>query len=140
MTTPELHSYSVHKLFFSVRENITQEALVLVGVWCIGEFADLLVSGETNGPDDQPIKVSPSEVIDLLEQIQRRPRDKSSTSSVVEFLITCLVKLTTRIPSEVPRIRKLLKRYEKSTELLFAADCLMIALFRSFLGNPTASM
>ena len=37
-----------------------QEALVHVGVWCLGEFGDLLVGGNAVGPDDQPISVSAS--------------------------------------------------------------------------------
>ena len=35
--------------------SVFQEALVHVGVWCLGEFGDLLVSGTAVGPDDQPL-------------------------------------------------------------------------------------
>lgn len=38
---------------------LSQEALVHVGVWCLGEFGDLLVSGQALGPDDRPISVTP---------------------------------------------------------------------------------
>merc|ERR1719253_2245805 len=44
-STAGLQAYAVHKLFFSMRENTTQEALVQCGVWCVGEYGDLLVGG-----------------------------------------------------------------------------------------------
>ncbi len=40
-----------------------QEALVHVGVWCLGEFGDLLVGGNAVGPNDQPISVSASALV-----------------------------------------------------------------------------
>ncbi|CEL98303.1 unnamed protein product [Vitrella brassicaformis CCMP3155] len=160
MATPELHTYTVHKLFFSVKENQTQETLIQVGIWCLGEFGDLLVSGSAVGPDQQPIKVSPSEVLDLIETIDRRPTEQTIGASVMgktaaagaagssgggansaggggsgvggvgsavqsansalvtqEYIITTLMKLTTRFPNEVPRIRGLLEKYSASMSL-----------------------
>ena len=42
-----------------MKESLSQEALVHVGVWCLGEFGDHLVSGKAVGPDNQPIRVTP---------------------------------------------------------------------------------
>ena len=42
-----------------MKESLSQEALVHVGVWCLGEFGDHLVSGKALGPDNQPIRVTP---------------------------------------------------------------------------------
>merc|ERR1719343_1028472 len=33
-STPELHSYTVIKLYFNLKESLSQEALVHVGIWC----------------------------------------------------------------------------------------------------------
>merc|ERR1740123_2455595 len=72
-STPELHSYAVIKLYFNMKESLTQEALVHVGVWCLGEFGDHLVSGRAVGPDGAPIHVAPADVLDLLQDVSRRP-------------------------------------------------------------------
>merc|ERR1719343_1306506 len=58
-STPELHSYTVIKLYYNMKESLSQEALVHVGIWCLGEFGDHLVSGRAVGPDGQSIRVTP---------------------------------------------------------------------------------
>ena len=61
-STPQLQTYSIHKIFFSLRENLSQDGLIKVGLWCLGEFGNLLVNGKAVGPDNQPINVSDEEV------------------------------------------------------------------------------
>jgi len=41
-----------------------------VGVWCLGEFGDLLVGGNAVGPDDQPISVSASALDESWEGLK----------------------------------------------------------------------
>jgi len=113
-STPELHSYTVIKLYFNMKESLTQEALVHVGVWCLGEFGDHLVSGRAVGPDNQPISVLPSDVLDLLQDVARRPPNAEKASSTHSLVASALVKLVTRCPSEFDRIRKQLRRFECS--------------------------
>ena len=36
--TPELQTYAVYKLFFSLRENPNLQGLAKTGLYCIGEF------------------------------------------------------------------------------------------------------
>jgi AP-1 complex subunit gamma-1 len=43
--TSELQGYTVQKLYTALREDISQESLTLAGVWVIGEYGDILVSG-----------------------------------------------------------------------------------------------
>ncbi|GAW82531.1 AP-1 complex subunit gamma [Plasmodium gonderi] len=70
LQNPEFHSYVVYKIFFCIKENINQYALVQVGIWCIGELGDLLVQENKNvGPDGEMIKVTHDDVFDLLEKI-----------------------------------------------------------------------
>ena len=59
MTLTKLFESKVIKLYFNMKESLSQEALVHVGVWCLGEFGDHLVSGKALGPDNQPIRVTP---------------------------------------------------------------------------------
>lgn len=112
--TPELHSYTVIKLYFNMKETLSQEALVHVGVWCLGEFGDHLVSGRAVGPDNSPIQVSPSDVLDLLQDVVRKPPNPDKAWTIHAFVAAALIKLVTRCPSEFERIRKLLRRFECS--------------------------
>ena len=43
-TTPELHQYSVAKVYHLVKDNLEQTGLVQLAVWLIGEFGEMLVS------------------------------------------------------------------------------------------------
>lgn len=110
--TADLHSYAVVKLYFNMRESLSQEALVHVGVWCLGEFGDHLVSGRAVGPDNQPIKVAPSDVLDLLQDVARKPKTPEKAAAVHQLVASALIKLVTRCPSEFDRIRKTLRRFE----------------------------
>ncbi|CAA9989591.1 AP-1 complex subunit gamma, putative [Plasmodium knowlesi strain H] len=67
----EFHAYVVYKIFFCIKENLNQYALVQVGIWCIGELGDLLVqeSNKNVGPDGETITVTHEDVFDLLEKI-----------------------------------------------------------------------
>jgi len=113
-STPELHSYTVIKLYFNMKESLSQEALVNVGVWCLGEFGDHLISGRAMGPDNQPIQVAPGDVLDLLQDITRKPPNPDKAHTTHALVAAALIKLVTRCPSEVDRIRKTLRRFECS--------------------------
>ncbi|SPJ12920.1 AP-1 complex subunit gamma, putative [Plasmodium sp. DRC-Itaito] len=69
LQNPEFHSYVVFKIFFSIKENLDQYALVQVGIWCIGEFGDLLIQEKNVGPDEELITVTHEDVFDLLDTI-----------------------------------------------------------------------
>lgn len=112
--TPELHSYTVIKLYFNMKETLSQEALVNVGVWCLGEFGDHLVSGRAVGPDNQAIQVSPGDVLDLLQDVVRKPPNADKAHLTHALVVASLIKLVTRCPSEFERIRKCLRKFECS--------------------------
>lgn len=112
--TPELHSYTVIKLYFNMKESLLQEALVHVGVWCLGEFGDHLVSGRAVGPDNQPIHVAPSDVLDLLQEVVRKPPNPDKAPVTHALVAAALIKLVTRCPGEFERIRKALRKFECS--------------------------
>ena len=112
--TPELHSYTVIKLYFNMKESLSQEALVHVGVWCLGEFGDHLVSGKAVGPDNQPIHVTPGDVLDLLYDVVRKPPTAEKAAATHCLVTAALIKLVTRCPSEFDKIRKLLRRFDCS--------------------------
>lgn len=131
-STPELHSYTVIKLYFNMKESITQEALVHVGVWCLGEFGDHLVSGRAVGPDNSPIHVQPGDVLDLLQDIVRKPPNPEKAHGTHALVASALVKLVTRCPGEFERIRKQLRRFECSLSVdLQQRSCEFLELLES---------
>jgi len=131
-STPELHAYTVIKLYCNMKESLSQEALVHVGVWCLGEFGDHLVSGRAVGPDNQPILVTPGEVLDLLQDITRKPPNPDKAALTHSLVASALIKLVTRCPSEFDRIRKALRRFECSLNVdLQQRSCEFLELLES---------
>lgn len=50
-----IHSYASQQLFQHLRDDISQQPLVQVASWCIGEYGDQLMSGQCE--EDEPIEV-----------------------------------------------------------------------------------
>jgi len=116
-SSPPLQAYVAHKCFYSITDNIGQESLVLCGVWCLGEYGDYLVNGQATGPDNTPLKVAPEEILNLIEQVQKRPGYGGATmatrnTTVLEYTVTALIKLVPKMPAQQERIRQILRRYE----------------------------
>ena len=114
-SSPPLQAYVAHKCFYSIGENMSQESLVLCGVWCRGEYGDFLVNGKALGPDNNPIKVEADEVLNLLEQISKRPQynDMSKrNTTVLEYVVTAHIKLVPKLPAHTERIKTFLSKYE----------------------------
>lgn len=142
--TPDLHSYAVYKLFYSIKQDLSQESLVVSAVWCIGEFGEVLIGGAPKSlPLDDPsdetaagdeIKdVSDKDVIDLLEGIL----DSSYTTEVItEYTLTALLKLTTRVRSEalLDRIKSILRRFTANSDLEIQQRSVE---FSTLLTNPS---
>ena len=112
--TPELQTYAVYKLFFSLRENITQDGLAKVGLWCIGEYSTILISGSTTGPDNTPITVTQEEVVDLIDKVLSR---HNLSEQVKEYALTALIKLYTKFTTKRDKIRELIDSQTTSPSL-----------------------
>eukprot|EP00922_Rhytidocystis_sp_ex-Travisia-forbesii_P008664 GHVS01012684.1.p1 GENE.GHVS01012684.1~~GHVS01012684.1.p1 ORF type:complete len:474 (+),score=54.01 GHVS01012684.1:474-1895(+) len=131
MSSSELHAYAVMKLFYAMKDNQSQIRLVETALWCVGEFGDVLVAGDSVGPDDQPIHLGSTEVVDLLESMHKRPGcflvpaaigGGGSSGCVVaieaeQMFVTCLVKLTSRLPDQRQRLLLIIEKYQKHISL-----------------------
>ncbi|XP_063571603.1 AP-1 complex subunit gamma-like 2 isoform X6 [Pongo abelii] len=88
----ELHAYSVRRLYNALAENISQQPLVQVAAWCIGEYGDLLLAG--NCEEIEPLQVDEEEVLALLEKVLQSHMSLPATRG---YALTALMKLSTRL-------------------------------------------
>jgi AP-1 complex subunit gamma-1 len=109
-TTPDLQTYSVQKLYAALKEDITQEGLILAGSWVIGEYGDALLKGGQYEEEELVKEVKQSDIVDLFETILS---SSYANQIVTQYIITSVMKLTTRLndPAQVERLRRLLQRY-----------------------------
>jgi len=92
----------------------------------------LLVGGNAVGPDDQPISVSASDVLDLLYDVVRKPPVAERASSTHCLVAAALIKLVTRCPGEAEKIKKLLRRFDTSLHVdLQQRSCEFLELLHS---------
>ncbi|KAF3779096.1 AP-1 complex subunit gamma-2 [Nymphaea thermarum] len=112
--TQELHGYTARSLYKALQASTDQESLVRVGVWCIGEYGEMLVNhaGELEG--EEPITVTEFDVVDLLDNVLKR-----STSDVTTKAMTliALLKLSARFPSCSSRIEEIVVQQKRNLVL-----------------------
>jgi AP-1 complex subunit gamma-1 len=96
----DLHTYAVQKMYLALSEDITQQSLVQVAVWCLGEFGELLLRSTAISLEDagsQTLSVGENDVIAVLSKILRAPTSKTSTK---RYILTAIVKLTARFSAQ----------------------------------------
>ncbi|KAK0739665.1 adaptin N terminal region-domain-containing protein [Apiosordaria backusii] len=115
-TTPELQTYAVQKLYTNLKKDITQESLTQAGAWCIGEYGDALLRGGQYEEEELVKEVKEHEIIDLFSSILN---SSYATQVTTEYVITALVKLTTRFsePAQIERVRRLLQNHQTSLDV-----------------------
>ncbi|XP_075860271.1 AP-1 complex subunit gamma-like 2 isoform X4 [Microcebus murinus] len=102
----ELHAYSVRRLYSALAEDISQQPLVQVAAWCIGEYGDLLLEG--NCEETEPLQVEEEEVLALLEKVLQSHMSLPATRG---YALTALMKLSTRLRGNNKRIRQVVSIY-----------------------------
>uniref|UniRef100_A0A8C5HBF3 AP-1 complex subunit gamma n=1 Tax=Gouania willdenowi TaxID=441366 RepID=A0A8C5HBF3_GOUWI len=105
--TSELHCYTVHKLYRALLSDISQQSLVQVACWCIGEYGDLLLRGDCQ-------EVCEDDVLDALETVLQSHMSSTATRG---FALTATMKLSTRITDNVDRIRSIVSIYGSCIDL-----------------------
>ncbi|XP_073924429.1 AP-1 complex subunit gamma-like 2 isoform X2 [Castor canadensis] len=104
--TQELHAYSVRRLYSALAEDISQQPLVQVAAWCIGEYGDLLLEGSCE--ETEPVQVEEEEVLALLEKVLQSHMSLPATRG---YALTALMKLSIRLPGDNNRIRQVVSIY-----------------------------
>jgi AP-1 complex subunit gamma-1 len=89
--TPDFQYYTMNQLVKLIKDDITQQPLVQVAVWCLGEYADQysLKKSET---DDY---ISENVIINILIKVLNYNAGQVTTR---QYAINALVKLSTRFP------------------------------------------
>lgn len=102
----ELHAYSVRRLYSALAQDISQQPLVQVAAWCIGEYGDLLLEGSCE--ETEPFQVEEEEVLALLERVLQSHMSLPATRG---YALTALMKLSTRLRGDNNRIRQVVSIY-----------------------------
>jgi AP-1 complex subunit gamma-1 len=115
-TTPELQTYAVQKLYANLKKDITQESLTQAGAWCIGEYGDALLRGGQYEEEELVTEVKDHEIVDLFSSILN---SSYATQITLEYIVTALVKLTTRLSdaSQTERVRRMLQVHQTSLDV-----------------------
>ncbi|CAM5072238.1 unnamed protein product [Eretmochelys imbricata] len=98
----ELHPYIVRRLYGALACDISQQPLVQVATWCIGEYGDLLLADSCE--EAEPVQVEEGQVPALLERVLQSHLSLPPTRALA---LTALMKLSTRLPGDIDRIRRI---------------------------------
>ncbi|CAI9092868.1 OLC1v1028213C3 [Oldenlandia corymbosa var. corymbosa] len=109
-----LHGYTVRSLFRVVQTAGDQETLVRVGVWCIGEYGDMLVNNTGVLHIEEPLTVTESDAVDIVETAIKRHSADLTTRAMC---LVALLKLSGRFPACSQRINDIVNQYKGSLVL-----------------------
>ena len=135
----DLRAYSTHKLLKAIRDDDgSQRGLLNVGIWCIGEYGDLLLKPYSYNPPsssgnieealtppaETPVTVSfmalePGAVVDIVDEVMNR---HSCPLEVKQRGLTCFTKLRERFANvadgaTLEKLQTLVKKHEGSHSL-----------------------
>jgi AP-1 complex subunit gamma-1 len=86
----------------------------LLGIWLIGEFGDMLTTGQITDAEE-PIIITEDEIMDMMEGIMEDHHRKGGQSDIIiQYLLTGLGKLTVRLKNSNGRIQALIETQMES--------------------------
>jgi len=112
----DLQQYVVHKIFTLLEEDKSQQALMHIGIWCIGEYGNFLIQDCPALDEETPVQPArtPDQVIDLLEECKKVHNSTSATKSLV---LTTFMKLSHRFSgASLPRITQFIEQFKDSMD------------------------
>jgi AP-1 complex subunit gamma-1 len=132
----ELRTYATHKLLKAIRDDDgTQKGLLVVGIWCIGEYGDLILkdydyvppptnNADNNNANEESVHISfmaldPTTVVKTVEDVTKR---HTCPEEVQELALTCFAKLNDRFANiadeqTVKKLNQLVKKHKGSHSL-----------------------
>jgi len=148
----DVHAYATHKLLKAIRDDDgSQRGLLVVAIWCIGEYGDLVLSDYSYTPQGDasnlaPVSITfmamnPSSVVEAVENVIQR---HSCPESVKARALTCFAKLSDRFADKgdaaaLDKLQTLLKKHQGSQSLeLQLRSCEYDALMNAAKGIKLA--
>jgi AP-1 complex subunit gamma-1 len=126
----DIHAYATHKLVKAIRDDDgSQRGLLVVGIWCIGEYGDLLLSPYTytpaaDGTSGTPVSITfmALDCISVVDAIKSIVERHSCPLYIKERALTSFVKLSDRFSDKgdaaaLELIQKLVKKHDMSHSL-----------------------
>lgn len=88
----------------------------MAGAWVIGEYGDSLLRGGQYEEEELVQEMKESDIVDLLSTILN---SSYATQNVSEYIVTALIKLTTRLnePAQIDRIRRILQSHTTNLDV-----------------------
>nr|XP_009391746.1 PREDICTED: AP-1 complex subunit gamma-2-like [Musa acuminata subsp. malaccensis] len=111
---PDLQGYSVRSLYKAFRTSFEQVSLVRVVVWCIGEYGEMLVGNVGVLEVEEPLTVTESDTVDVLEACLTGHSADITTRSMS---LIALLKLSSRFPPTSERIKEIITEHKGSIVL-----------------------
>jgi AP-1 complex subunit gamma-1 len=114
----QLHGYAARALFRALRDATpaaAAPALVRLAAWCVGEYGELVVSGQGRLEGEAPLgAVTEGEVVGLLEAVLAA---RHLPPACAEHALTALAKLSARFPGSAARVRAAVAAHAGSARL-----------------------
>jgi len=150
----DIHAYATHKLLKAIRDDDgSRRGLLVVGIWCIGEYGDLLLSPYSYTPTARPndgtsstpvsITFMALDAVSVVEAIKTVIDRHSCPGYVKERALTSFAKLSDRFADKgdaaaLEMVQKLIKKHEGSHSLeLQLRSCEYDALINASKGIKT---
>jgi AP-1 complex subunit gamma-1 len=137
-TSADLQAFAVHKLLKAIRDDDgTQYGLLAVGVWCIGEYGDLLLQPYVSTPAASFQSMEPNAIVEEIERVTNR---HGCPEWVRQRTLTAYVKLYNRFANTndtvaINRLQQLLQKHQGSRSLeLQVRSCEFNALVNATKG------
>ena len=110
-----LQGYIAHRLFKNIQEDTSSPGLMIVALWCIGEYGNQLTRPYSSTDPSDPSNynaVPEHEIIALLDKCSRL---HNSDAAIKAVILNSLMKLSTRLsPSSRASILEVIKPYQQS--------------------------
>ena len=126
-SSEDLRGYATHKLLKAVRDDDGEQlGLLVVGIWCIGEYGDMLLSpysfeGTEAGGVSYSVKFEASDPLTIIDLVNKCATRVIANESIKARALTCFAKLTERFkgcdPAVIAKLKSLIKNYDSSMSL-----------------------
>jgi len=121
----ELKKHIVSKLYSSALEDLSQFGLSLITIWCLGEYAELVLdtSIEVNS---KSVQVTEKSIINFLKDIMNYSSySEGEQIQLVSYILTSVIKLSVRFKQSdsIEQLRLILnsKTYDSNLEIQIRA-------------------